>query len=221
MAKFKRKMFSTKYIPHERRGSRVLLAVLFMSILIAIVMRQWVIGSVAIEGLSMYPTLNNGDRFLFHRWPYWWGKDPERGDIVVVRDPFDAVLEIKRVVGLPGDIVQVRDGYVRINKRALSEPYLAPDVRTDSGESGLKITLVPDDRYYILGDNRPVSRDSRMFGPVRQRDILGKIFHPSEKLKATFDKLPASRLPSAQVPPTPVVGPSTPVPANDKEKEKA
>ncbi len=187
--KFKRKMFSTKYIPHERRGNRVVLAVLFMSLLVAIVMRQWVIGSVAIEGLSMYPTLKHGDRFLFHRWPYWSG-GPERGDIVVIRDPLDSVLEIKRVVGLPGDIVQVRDGYVRINKRPLTEPYLDPAVRTDSGEQGLKVILVPEDRYFVMGDNRPVSRDSRTFGPVRRRHILGKIFHPSEKLKAVLSEKP-------------------------------
>lgn len=181
--KFKRKMFSTKYIPHERRANRVVLAVLFMSILVAIVMRQWVMGSVAIEGLSMYPTLNNGDRFLFHRWPYWLGS-PERGEIVVIRDPLDAELEIKRVVGLPGDTVQVRDGYVRINGRPIDEPYLSGDVRTDSGESGIKIIRVADNRYYVLGDNRVVSRDSRTFGPVSRKDILGKIFHPTDKLEA-------------------------------------
>lgn len=179
--KRKRKMFSTKYIHHERRGSRVLLAMLFMSLLIAVVMRQWVIGSVAIEGLSMYPTLHHGDRYLFHRWPFWYG-EPRRGDIVVIRDPLDAELEIKRVVGLPGDMVQVRDGYLRLNKKIVSEPYLEPNARTDSGESGLKITLVPRGSYYVMGDNRPLSRDSRMFGPVRRTDILGKIFHPSEKL---------------------------------------
>ncbi len=179
--KFKRKMFSRKYIPHERRTNRILLAVLFMSLLTAIVMRQWVIGSVAIQGSSMYPTLKNGDRFLFHRWPYWMA-DPKRGDIIVIRDPMDAELEIKRVVGLPGDMIQVRDGYVRLNKKALSEPYLEPTMRTDSGESGLKITLVPKGSYYVMGDNRPVSRDSRTFGPVRRPDVLGKIFHPSEKL---------------------------------------
>lgn len=199
--KFKRKMFSTKYIPHERRMNRVVLAVLFMSILVAIVMRQWVIGSVAIEGLSMYPTLNHGDRFLFHRWPYWNG-GPERGDIVVIRDPLDAVLEIKRVVGLPGDIIQVRDGYVRINKRMLSEPYLSQSMRTDSGEQGLKIILVPEDRYYVMGDNRPVSRDSRTFGPVRRRHILGKIFHPSEKIEAVLTEKPDVQvaLPAAEPP---------------------
>lgn len=187
--KFKRKMFSTKYIPHERRGNRVVLAVIFMSVLIAIVMRQWVIGSVVIEGLSMDPTLKHGDRFLFHRWPYWHG-GPQRGDIVVIRDPFDAVLEIKRVVGLPGDVVQVRDGYVRINKRKVIEPYLDPTVRTDSGEAGQRILLVPEDRYFVLGDNRPVSRDSREFGPVRRRHILGKIFHPSEKPGPKLSDLP-------------------------------
>jgi signal peptidase I len=187
--KFKRKMFSTKYISHERRGNRVVLAVLLMSVLIAMVMRQWVIGSVVIEGLSMDPTLKHGDRFLFHRWPYWHGR-PDRGDIVVIRDPFDAVLEIKRVVGLPGDIVQVRDGYIRINKRQVIEPYLDPSLRTDSGVAGLKVLLVPEDRYYLLGDNRPLSRDSREFGPVRRRHILGKIFHPSEKPGPKLSDLP-------------------------------
>ena len=181
MAKFKRKMFSTKYIPHERRASRVILAVLFMSVLSAIVIRQWVIGTVAIKGLSMYPTLNNGDRFLFHRWPYW-AADPQRGDIIVIHDPMDAELEIKRVVGLPGDVVQIRDGYVRINKKVVEELYLESTMRTDSGELGPKVTLVPEGRYYVLGDNRPVSRDSRTFGPVSRREVLGKIFHPTEKL---------------------------------------
>lgn len=186
--KFKRKMFSTKYIPHERRANRIILAVLFLSILTALVMRQWVIGSVAIEGLSMYPTLNNGDRFLFHRWPFWYAQ-PKRGEIVVIRDPLDAVMEIKRVVGLPGDVIQVQDGYVRVNNRPISEPYLPSDMRTDSSTAGLKAVRIPAKRYYVMGDNRPVSRDSREFGPVRRTDILGKIFHPSEKLaKAKAEK---------------------------------
>ncbi|MBP9733362.1 MAG: signal peptidase I [Candidatus Omnitrophica bacterium] len=178
--KYKRKFFDPRYVKHERRTDRKITAIIFGSLFIAFVMHQWVIGSVVIQGLSMYPTLDDGDRFLFHKWVYWKAA-PRRGDIVVIRDPMDSELEIKRVVGLPGDVVQVRDGYVRINKAPISEPYLPPTTRTDSGENGLKITLVPRDRYYVMGDNRPVSRDSRTFGPVAKHDILGKIFHPSEK----------------------------------------
>jgi|APTNR8051073442_1049403.scaffolds.fasta_scaffold91393_2 signal peptidase I len=178
--KYKRKFFDPRYVKHERRGDRKLMAIIFGSLFLAFVIRQWVLGSVVIEGLSMYPTLDHGDRFLFHKWPYWTS-GPGRGEIIVIRDPMDAELEIKRVIGLPGDVIQVRDGYVRVNKKPLSEPYLDPSMRTDSGESGLKITLVPKDRYYVLGDNRHVSRDSRTFGPVGRRDVLGKVFHPSEK----------------------------------------
>lgn len=178
--KYKRKFFDPRYVAHERRIDRKIMAIIFGSLFLAFVVRQWVIGSVVIEGLSMYPTLNHGDRFLFHKWPFW-KEGPKRGEIVVIRDPMDSELEIKRVVGLPGDVIQVRDGYVRINKKPISEPYLPPSMRTDSGESGLKITLVPRDRYYVLGDNRPISRDSRTFGPVAKHEILGKIFHASDR----------------------------------------
>jgi signal peptidase I len=180
MSKFKRKMFSSKYIHVERRNSRKMLAIIFMSILVMIILRRGVIGSVVIEGDSMVPTLKNGDHFLFHRWPYW-NHGPKRGEIVVVQDPNDGVLEIKRIVGLPGDIIQVRDGHVRLNKLLIEEPYLRSDVRTDSGEMGYKVVLVPEGHYFVMGDNRPVSLDSRIFGPVPRQNILGKIIHPTEK----------------------------------------
>jgi signal peptidase I len=132
----------------------------------------------------MEDTLLIGDRVLVDRIS-WRFSDPQRTDIVVFNPPFAGPVLIKRIIGMPGDEVSLRDGAVYINGEALDEPY----VRTVGGEAvpsepfdnGLPWSLqkpytVPADSYFVMGDNRIDSGDSREFGPVRRGQLVGNAF---------------------------------------------
>ena len=126
-------------------------------------------------------------------------KTPQRGDIIVFRYPKNPQeFFIKRVIGLPGEKVQIKDGGVYIiNKKnpdgiALDEPYLTSGVKT-YGYSDNEITSLGDNEYYVMGDNRGSSKDSRSFGPVNKSFIIGKVFFrgwPFDKVKV-FNSDPA------------------------------
>ena len=118
---------------------------------------------------SMAPAVVPGDRVLVNKLAYDWGT-PKRYEVVVFRNPQDRnVRYIKRVIGLPGDRVEVRDGRILINGEPLPEE--PEDLRTD----GLDETVVPEDCYFVLGDARDNSRDSRHFGCVPAADLVGRV----------------------------------------------
>ncbi len=117
----------------------------------------------------MEPALKDGDRILIDR-----NVDPlKRGDIVVFYYPVEpAKSYIKRIAGLPGEAVEIRGGTVLINGNALDEPYVtASNNRVMSSRAELR---VPAGSYYVIGDNRDNSNDSRMWGPLQRRFIYGK-----------------------------------------------
>ena len=119
-------------------------------------------------GQSMEPTLHTNEWVLLERVSYWL-HGPQRGDVVVFKAPDDPGLEyIKRVIGLPGDHVVVREGHVWINGRLLIEHYIAapPDYSDDQ--------LVPKGYLYVLGDNRDNSDDSQVWGMLPQTNIIGQ-----------------------------------------------
>ncbi len=125
--------------------------------------------TVHVIGLSMYPTLNNDDLLIASKIDYHF-HPPQRGDIVILKPPFGQNDLIKRVVGLPGDRFEIRDGYVYINGRRLNEPYINPaepwTVNANSTEQ-----IIPSGYFFVMGDNRNHSSDSRAFGPIRNDDI--------------------------------------------------
>jgi signal peptidase I len=147
-----------------------------VAVVIAVVVRAFVFQAFYIPSESMVPTLQVGDRVLVNKLSYRL-HDPRRGDVVVFRAPPAAAAGdvkdlVKRVVGLPGDRIEGRDGRVYVNGRRIREPYLPSEVRSrDFGP-----VAVPPDTYYVLGDNRPFSKDSTFFGPVRRSDIVGRVF---------------------------------------------
>jgi len=136
-----------------------------------------VIQTVRVVGSSMYPSLHDGDLVLASKVDYRL-HPVERGDIVILKDPLDPTRDfIKRVVGLPGDRIRIHDHRVLVNGEALQEPYLgAPWVQTgDWPGSGVEDSeVVPTGSYFVLGDNRDHSSDSRVFRWIRQDDIDGK-----------------------------------------------
>jgi signal peptidase I len=117
----------------------------------------------------MYPTLDNDDLLIASKVDYHF-HPPQRGDIVILKPPFGQNDLIKRVVGLPGDHFEIRDGHVYINGRQLQEPYINPaepwTVNANSTEQ-----IIPSGYFFVMGDNRNHSSDSRAFGPIRNDDI--------------------------------------------------
>lgn len=134
--------------------------------------------SVQVSGVSMMPTLQNTQRLLLDRWTYLI-RDPQPNDIVVIKDPEDNLLSIKRIVGGNGDSIRLKGGRVYVNGRLLDEPYLAPGTPTYglSNRSGDEWIICGKGRYFLLGDNRNNSADSRVYGAVRRENILGTVIH--------------------------------------------
>jgi signal peptidase I len=129
-----------------------------------------------VDGNSMYPNFHNQEYILTDKISYKRGL-PKRGDVVVFHapPPNDADF-IKRVVGVPGETIMIRDGRVYINNELLNEPYLAPTLAT-SQKSFLREAVpytIPAGYYMVFGDNRNFSSDSREWGPVSVKSIVGK-----------------------------------------------
>ncbi|MFA4044439.1 MAG: hypothetical protein HZRFUVUK_001226 [Candidatus Fervidibacterota bacterium] len=153
-----------------KRLSNLLMAGLFLCAVASILVLRWrYFMVVEVTSNSMFPTLLIGDRILFLKDAYR-RSDPHRGDIVVLRRPNgDGELTIKRVVGLQGEVITAYGGKVYINGKPLDEPYIR-GVAT----AWIKPTLIPEGHVYLLGDNRPSSEDSRDFGPVPVKSLLGR-----------------------------------------------
>jgi signal peptidase I len=126
---------------------------------------------VKVEGTSMAPLLSDQERIFINKFVYHF-EPIERGDVVVFWYPLDRSKSfIKRVIGLPGDAVEIRDGHLYLNGDQMNEPYV-PASYLD-GSSYAARTLAPDE-YFVMGDHRDSSNDSRMFGPVPRTYIYGK-----------------------------------------------
>ncbi len=139
------------------------------------VISHYVLQSVKVVGRSMVPTLYDSQHYLLNRWIYHVHA-PRCSDIVVLRDPSDNGFSVKRIIAGPGDSIYLRDGCVYVNGRKLDEPYLAPNTPTFTDSKYLRqLTLCGKDQFFVLGDNRLNSIDSRVYGPVPRRNILGPI----------------------------------------------
>lgn len=126
---------------------------------------------VKVEGTSMMPSLEDQERIFVNKFVYRLEKI-QRGDIVVFRYPRDPSKSfIKRVVGLAGDHIRIEAGQVYVNGKQLDEDYVPPTYEDDRSYPEI---VVPPDYYFVLGDHRSLSNDSRDFGPVNQRFIYGK-----------------------------------------------
>lgn len=147
-----------------------------LALLAALIIKAFVLQAFFIPSESMTPTLEVHDRVLVNKLSYHL-HPIHRGDIVVFRRPPHEQQPIndliKRVVGLPGDTVQTRDGHVLINGKALNEPYLPAG--TYSGNQDQPVTI-PAGYYWVMGDNRTNSSDSRVFGPISRSLIVGRAF---------------------------------------------
>jgi signal peptidase I len=155
------------------------LIVVVVAITSAVVVRAYVVQQFAVEGESMLSTLHDGDRVLVNRLSYRL-HDPRRGDVVVLKRFEGASTErdlIKRVVGLPGETVEIRNCVVYIDDRPLIEPYIDAELQQRDGCGGDQVPVtVPDETVFVLGDHRGRSSDSRVFGPVSEDVLIGRAF---------------------------------------------
>ncbi len=148
--------------------------VVVMAILVMIYL--FVMSPQEIKGASMEPSFFNGEFILTNKIVYKVF-EPQRGDVVIFKAPSDKEIDyIKRIIGLPGDTVLLRDGKIYVNGTAIAEPYLRPGTES-SGELFLQDgqqATVPEGKYFVMGDNRPHSSDSREFGFIAKEDFIGK-----------------------------------------------
>jgi signal peptidase I len=157
---------------------------LTVSVVIASVVILFIYQPVKVEGTSMMPSLADQERIFINKFTYRLGWDGvDRGDLVVFRAPGDSSVSfIKRVIGLPGDTVEVRGGTVWLNGEPLEEPYV-PEAYRDR-RSSVPVT-VGEDSYYVLGDHRSSSSDSRTWGPVPRSQVFGKavfVYWPLDRI---------------------------------------
>lgn len=140
-----------------------------LALLIFLLLRT-VVQNFRIEGYSMEPNLHQGQYLIVNKAVYRWLHPPERGDIVVFESPGSRNRDfIKRIIGLPGEKVEIRNGVVYINDEPLPEPYL-----NEQGHGNYPPTVLGPNEYFVLGDNRNNSSDSRMWGPLPEDQIIGK-----------------------------------------------
>lgn len=176
-----------------------LLQVVIVALIIIIPVRYYFIKPFYVKGASMEPTFYDHEYLVIDEISYRF-KDPVRGDIIVFRYPKDPKQYfIKRIVGLPGETVQITNNQVFVNGVKVEELYLDDGVDT-RGE--IVVTLQPDE-YFVLGDNRNYSLDSRSFGPLPRRYIVGKTWirgWPFDKI-TVFDP-PVYNIPQAEQQPT-------------------
>ncbi|MGH2532776.1 MAG: signal peptidase I [Thermomicrobiales bacterium] len=185
----------------RRRPARNFAVEIFKTALLAAIIffgARAVILPYEVEGSSMTPNLRDHERVLVNQTVYYHfdlndllnllpGVDregervvypfhaPERGEIVVLEPPLSSDKPyIKRIVGLPGESIAIRDGRVFVDGVALAEPYLDGISTRCAGDQHCAIDHIPDDHVYVLGDNRGNSTDSRGFGPIHVEDIVGK-----------------------------------------------
>jgi signal peptidase I len=136
---------------------------------------RYVVQSVQVEGTSMYPTLANSGRYWLDRFTYRL-IEPQPNDIVALKDPRDNVLEVKRIIATPGQSVYLKAGRVYVNGRLLKEPYLLANTPTYAYEKHPdEFICVGTDKYFVMGDNRKNSTDSRTFGAVPRQNIIGRV----------------------------------------------
>ena len=184
--------YLTEGLPHGWRVTIDWLVTIVGAIVIVLAIKAWVVNPYRIPSSSMEPTLHcarpdpgceasYSDRVLACRFCYrLWS--PKRGDIIVFKTPKLADFKcgaggtfVKRLIGLPGDTWEEREGYVYIDGKRLDEPYIPTKVHV-ADDRTIAPQVIPKNHYFMMGDNRPSSCDSRSWGTVPRKNLIGKVF---------------------------------------------
>lgn len=158
----------------ERVAYDLIAFVLILAVLFAIF--HWVIGASFVQGVSMYPTLHDRDIACYTR----IYNDYQKGDVISIRMPSGEFF-VKRIIALPGDTVDIKDGKVSVNGNELEEDYIYGTTEVQDSTITYPLT-VKEGELYVLGDNRENSKDSRTFGPIVDDQVKGKIWFYIGKL---------------------------------------
>ncbi len=151
---------------------------ILIAVILGLAITTFVLQRNEVVGNSMYPTLCDGDQLWVEKITHRFG-GVRRGDIITfstVNLPGGHREEdlVKRVIGMPGERLEIRDGAVYIDGERLDEPYLREGITTEPRLAGFADLTLAADEYFVLGDNRPDSSDSRVFGPIREDDVIGE-----------------------------------------------
>ena len=132
-------------------------------IILIIIVRIYIITPVRVDGASMNQNLNDGDILLLYKMA-----KIDRFDVVVLDEEYDNEIIIKRIIGLPGETIEIKDNKIYIDNVEMPDEYAYGDT------SDYEKTTLGEDEYFILGDNRLISKDSRYFGPIKKSEIMGE-----------------------------------------------
>lgn len=147
----------------------------FLVVVVVIPIRVFIVSPFIVDGDSMHPTFKNLDYLIIDEFIYNF-KTPSRGDVIVFRYPGNpSIFYIKRIIGLPNETVSISRGSVTVTtadgeKLTLTEPYIVNEDATYT-----KNILLNPEEYFVMGDNRPNSSDSRVWGPLPRKDIVGRV----------------------------------------------
>ncbi len=154
-----------------------IIKMVILATIIVVPIRYFIFQPFFVQGQSMEPNFENGDYLIVDELSFRF-RDPQRGEVVVFKYPKSPSQRyIKRIIGLPGEIIEIKDGKVIIinekGNQILNETdYLSPYLLT----TGDIQTSLGENEYFVLGDNRVASSDSRRWGPIKQQDIIGRVF---------------------------------------------
>jgi signal peptidase I len=152
-------------------------AVIILAMASYLLFNHFVLQTVQIQGQSMLPTLHNADCYFLNRLIYHF-QAPHRGDVVVLKDPSDGGYAVKRVIASAGDSLYFKGGTIYLNGHRLKEPYLLPGTPTFTFSTKQEqLVVCGNNQFFVLGDNRNNSYDSRYYGPVPRGNILGALIH--------------------------------------------
>src|SRR5690348_1458928 len=202
--------------PQERSAASSLLREVVEVLVLALILYfgiSFAVQAVHVEGISMFATLEDNDYLIANKIDYRLHA-PQRGDIIILRPPTNNSTDyIKRVIALPGEKLLIREGIVYINGHRLHEPYLPEEWTNDINPAPWSLgdgAVVPANEYFVMGDNRNRSQDSRFFGPISRDRIDGKAWFriwPLDHFGNIYDKMPMLETGGA------AVGPSSAAPA--------
>lgn len=175
---------------HTQKGDSWFKPIL-LAIAVVFIVRTFIFSPFIVDGASMEPTLHDRERIIVSKTSNWIG-EINRGDIIIIKGKDSNY--VKRVIALPGDILEMKEDRLFINKKEVNEPYLKEN-QMKANDKGLLLTenfgplQIPADHYFVMGDNRLNSRDSRDFlGFIDEKSIIGKskfVFFPIKNMRIT------------------------------------
>jgi signal peptidase I len=200
-------MMSLEHEKKMRRAhiTREVIEVILLVVVISVAIKLS-IDTRFVEGDSMEPSLPPSQLVMVNKLAYLFGS-PQRGDVIVLYFPLDTTKQfIKRIIGVPGDTIDLSPTEIKVNGHPIAEPYVTKEINSQVGS----VTLGPD-QYFVMGDHREVSCDSRSWGPLPKSDIIGKvtlIYWPLNKIhgvntyESTFSGIPDEKptKPSSNIP---------------------